>query len=767
MRQGVGCRYWCVRMAFHESLPQTIRFGLFELDIGNRELLKRGHKVKLQPRPLDVLLLLVEHAGRIVTREEIRERIWEADIFVDFERSINFAINQIRTALRDDPENPGFIETVPKHGYRFIAAIEFVDGSTQGLPNRPILIARMPVPTGDREPEQILTDSDESGAPVQPVTTLGVAPSSRKPHGIMFAILAAVLITIVTGTLLLRWRLKAPAEIKEEQLTKNSDDNPITNAAVSPDGRYFAYADLNGLHVKLFETGEVRDFAEPSELGTRRPHWLVSWLPDSARFLAVAYGIEDPPSTWQASVIGGTLRLLRKGAVAWSVSPDGTRVALTLADEREMWLIGLGSESPLKVADAGEKNWFSNLNWSPDGSRLLYIKHTSESGQFRNSLAITDLKSGTTATLLPDDLFGDLQWLRDGRIFYIIGVPNTHGAGCHYWIARLDSEALKFSSTPQKITQRESACISSVSATADGKRLYYLKHASKLSVYIADLAPGGTRISPPRHLSLTEDKEFPVAWTADSAEVILVSNRNDNWGFYRQRLDNDTATPILTGIRTPGLGAIFPRMSPDGAWLVYAPYPEDYVSGSAIDVLRVSLSGGTPQLVMRAPFYDTPRCARAPATLCAIATKNKDQLVFTGFDPLRGGRKELARMKLNDPERWYEWDLSPDNTRIAVLERGTSEIHVLSLRTHADEKFFVKGWNGLAALDWTPDGKGLFTSSLAKGSVLLHTDLNGNANVLWEPKGDGMTWAVPSPDGRHVAMPGFSMSSNVWSMRNF
>jgi hypothetical protein len=93
--------------------------------------------------------------------------------------------------------------------------------------------------------------------------------------------------------------------------------------------------------------------------------------------------------------------------------------------------------------------------------------------------------------------------------------------------------------------------------------------------------------------------------------------------------------------------------------------------------------------------------------------------------------------------------------------------HILSLRTHEDREFTIKGWSGLEALDWTYDGKGLFTSSRAAGSVLLHTDLQGNALVLWEPKGDNMIWAISSPDGHYVALPGFALSSNIWSMQDF
>jgi hypothetical protein len=92
---------------------------------------------------------------------------------------------------------------------------------------------------------------------------------------------------------------------------------------------------------------------------------------------------------------------------------------------------------------------------------------------------------------------------------------------------------------------------------------------------------------------------------------------------------------------------------------------------------------------------------------------------------------------------------------------------VLSIKTHVDHKISVQHWNNLLSLDWTADGKGLFTSSMQPSGVLLHVDLQGHADILWEPKGTKMPWAVPSPDGRHVAMPGYAQNSNAWMMQNF
>ena len=186
-----------------------------------------------------------------------------------------------------------------------------------------------------------------------------------------------------------------------------------------------------------------------------------------------------------------------------------------------------------------------------------------------------------------------------------------------------------------------------------------------------------------------------------------------------------------------------------------------------MDVLRVPMTGGTPQLLLRDNIADTVRCAQAPATICAIATgPDKKHLVFTSFDPVLGRGAELARFEV-EPDVHYTWAISPDATRIAILKRGTADIHVLSIKTHEDHKITVQHWNNLLSLDWTADGKGLFTSSMQPSGVLLHVDLQGHADILWEPKGTQMPWAVPSPDGRHVAMPGYAQNSNAWMMQNF
>jgi DNA-binding winged helix-turn-helix (wHTH) protein len=102
----------------------TYRFGIFELDLRSGELRKNGSKLKIQEQSLQVLALLLAHPGEPVTRDELRNQLWPADTFVDFDHSINAAIKRLREALSDEAENPRFIEILPRRGYRFIAPID-------------------------------------------------------------------------------------------------------------------------------------------------------------------------------------------------------------------------------------------------------------------------------------------------------------------------------------------------------------------------------------------------------------------------------------------------------------------------------------------------------------------------------------------------------------------------------------------------------------------------------------------------------------------
>jgi DNA-binding winged helix-turn-helix (wHTH) protein len=111
-----------------------LQFGVYELDRGAMELRKHGVIIRLQEQPLRVLAILVERPGEIVTREDLRERIWGKNTFVDFEQSLNKAVNRLREALDDEAGQPRYVETVPRRGYRFIAPVTGLNATEQPQP---------------------------------------------------------------------------------------------------------------------------------------------------------------------------------------------------------------------------------------------------------------------------------------------------------------------------------------------------------------------------------------------------------------------------------------------------------------------------------------------------------------------------------------------------------------------------------------------------------------------------------------------------------
>src|SRR5215472_18898742 len=143
------------------SKSRILRFATFEVDLQARELRKNGLKLKLQGQPLEVLAMLLEQPGELVSRERLRERLWPTDTFVDFDHGVNTAINRLRESLGDSADNPRFIETLPRRGYRFLASVESSAPVAQALR------------VGAAVPEAPPVPAKEAGAPFRKKKRLG------------------------------------------------------------------------------------------------------------------------------------------------------------------------------------------------------------------------------------------------------------------------------------------------------------------------------------------------------------------------------------------------------------------------------------------------------------------------------------------------------------------------------------------------------------------------------------------------------------------
>ena len=160
---------------------RVVRFGVFEVDLRAGELRKQGVKIRLQEQPFQILATLIERPGQVFTRGELRQKLWPAETFVDFEHSLNTAIKRLREALGDLAHSPRFIETLPRRGYRFIASVK--EPGRAKPPVGKIMLAVLPFDNLSANPEQ---EYFSDGLTEEMITQLGCLhprrPGGHRPH---------------------------------------------------------------------------------------------------------------------------------------------------------------------------------------------------------------------------------------------------------------------------------------------------------------------------------------------------------------------------------------------------------------------------------------------------------------------------------------------------------------------------------------------------------------------------------------------------------
>jgi serine/threonine protein kinase/Tol biopolymer transport system component len=576
---------------------------------------------------------------------------------------------------------------------------------------------------------------------------------------------------------------QALPQIKFRQLTINSTDNPLRAGSVSPDGKYAAYVDQQGMHVRNIETGTTQTIAPPTEIPKETLAWDLpdaAWLPDNVRFIANAHPVNEARDAWSApttdiwsfSRLGSPPRKLRASAGAWAVLPDGA-ISFGTEREHESWWMGPEGEAAQKLFE-GELNSqiIGPLAQSAADSKIILYVLSDASGEH---LLTRDLRGGPPVSLLTSadmrQIPGDYAWLPDGRLIYTafdhaLGAPDN----CNFWTLPLDLHTGRPGGKPQRLTNWTGFCTSGINVTADGRRLAFLKFSPGFgTASIAELAAAGTQISNPRHFIFEEADDGLADWTADGKTVIWISQRLDRFELYKQPLGSDTPELLAT---IPNASDELATVSPDGKWILVLTYPHSSPA-ELNQILRVPIGGGTPELMLKVPeLHASFSCARPPSMRCVLtelSDKNR-QMVVSDFDPIKGRGAELARFEF-DPQfnpkvSFALWSISPDGTRFAVSRGPAGPIQVYSFKDKSTHLIQPKGTIDLSNLAWAADGKAFYFSNRIKdGMELLHMDLQGNTKSLW--KNNDRTFCVPSPDGRFLAINDRKQNFNMWMMENF
>jgi len=561
-----------------------------------------------------------------------------------------------------------------------------------------------------------------------------------------------------------RQRLEPRPMLTERQLTHNTPENHAIGGEISPDGKHLAYADTRGLHLSVIDTGEVHDISLPEEIQTHL--WNASWFPDGEKLLLTAEGTTDGMVIWAQSVFGGAPRKLRVNSRAAVVSPQGTLIAFTTRQLRDIWVMGPNGENPRRVVSS-ESERFVTLAWAPTGQRLAYLSRSPDTNGFGGAVRTVALDGGAPTLVFEDarlhtESFSTLRWVRDGRLLFALqGHPGSEEA--NLWEITADPQTGKAAGKPQKITNWYGVTPLAASVSEDGSRLAVSKLRNRDDVYVSELTEKGTRIGVPRRLTFSDSRDFPCNWTPDSKAILLQSNRTGKFQIYRQLTDQQTAAPLIPASDEETT----PKLTPGGSWILYWANPLGTAQATTARLMRLPAAGGSPELILEAPMDETPSfdCPSHPDSACVFSRSEQGHRSYYVLDPVEGLGKALGKSQGDDL-----FAISPDGVRIAVtsVDKLGQQAHILDLRNGTERIFPLPPYRHIWSLAWAADGKALFAAVQSGEYFIVQMELDGTIRELLNRGRDHwLGFASPSPDGRQLAFAQQTYESNFWLLENF
>jgi DNA-binding winged helix-turn-helix (wHTH) protein/Tol biopolymer transport system component len=509
-----------------------IHFGVYELDRDAMELRKDGVRVRLQEQPFRVLMMLTERPGETITREQLQDRIW-GQTFVDFDQSLNKAVNRVREALNDNAGTPQYVETVPRRGYRFIAPVVAVPQNAVSV--------------------QI---------PAQPRS--GQSSSRTVFIAALTVVLAAIGIAIVAW-----WKQPTKHVSQEARLVVPFGWWPT----ISRDGKLLAYVSGVGSgpeHIWLQQTEGGQ--AIPVTSGPD-PDTVPDFSPDSTHI--AFFSQRRGGGIYIAPTLPGEPRLLvaAPGALSPRFSPTGDRVLYW--QEQKAFTVSVEGGQPLALPLNQDFTLYGPALWSPDGKEILfYGTRSAEQNKSAQWWIVPVERSGKPRVAhLPgveqnvEPAFAVCAWIRtaDGResIIYSTAQPRSW----KLWQIAISSRG-DFDEKPELLASGIGH-LSSGSASADGKVAYRIRDSTG-AIYQILISERGQKLGPVSQLPL------PLAGTHLSPSV----SRDGRWMAYDSNNpgepDNIRLRDLSTGTdhlldnkgRVPG-GGYFASISPDGSSVIF------------------------------------------------------------------------------------------------------------------------------------------------------------------------------------------------------
>jgi DNA-binding winged helix-turn-helix (wHTH) protein/Tol biopolymer transport system component len=736
------------------SVALLYQFDLYELHSQSYEIRRRGLRLRVPRSPMELLILLIERRQTVVSRKEIAARLWAEPNMVDVDQGINTAIRRIRELLRDDPSKPRFIETVVGTGYRFIAKVKEIEADVTAPPLTLV---------GEPEFSEASSRPAESTGAIQRQEVQIQALELKDAHR-GWEVSAAIALSLVlligfigfAGRQLYKKHKLSGYTASLVQITTNDSEQSVTAAAISPDGKWMAYGDINGISLRLLQSGKTIPLHGPENFRTER----IAWFPDQTKVLISGFDTEiASPQIWTVFITGEAPQPFRKNARNGIPSPDGTRVVFTANEDREMWISGIDGESahPL-IVDRFSKA-FSAIFWSGDGKRISYLRSRDVLGD--ENYESVDAGSGKLLALEKNVRFESACALADGRVFFLGGPKADLRNSRTLWEVNTDPLDGAFVSAPKRIATVDRARVVGLTISDQGDKLSAVMEKGQSHVFTGTMQKPGPRLVDVRRLTYDTRTDYPHSWLLDNHTVVFESDRSGTFRLYLQRLGDRTAREIETGTRP----AVLPQVTPDGKWILYAIKP--YVLPSVKDRLfRISVGGGISEEVAIGGPLDEFECPLLKGPGCVLReVQGKRIFVYYALDPITGKGREIARTSWM-PHILGDWGVSPDGSAVALTSHDVANprIRIVFLggnSTRPQQELPVPGCGTLAGISWSADGKGWYiTANTEFGTSLLSVNQHGESYVLRHTALS--TWGVPSPDGNKLAFVDQAIDSNVW-----
>jgi Tol biopolymer transport system component/DNA-binding winged helix-turn-helix (wHTH) protein len=564
--------------------PLSLKFGPFTVDVRTGELRKNGINVRLQDKPLRVLVALAERQGEIVTREDLQKRLWADETFVDFETGLNTAVSRLREALSDNSEKPRYIETIHRRGYRFLAAVDAAYDRSE-----------LPTEASAAAGETSTEPQFSVGAGAAEASELVIHPKTA------LWMLTAVIAVFVASAFTI-WSLTPMPEPRVLSIFPVTTTGKLDfYARPATDGVRIFYVERAGDHYDTMQASVNGGSEQKLDAPFRNTLiWDVS--PDGSHYLMTSFEHRgEPAALWSWPATGSPpakLGDLLSGSAAWS--PDGKMIAFNA-----------GHDLFLANADGTGKRLLRTFQeepdlpvWSPDGTWICFTLNDSE----RDSHAIWEVRVDGSG-LRPVDLGSTKpadtccgSWTPDGRYFIF---ADTNADVPRIWALREKGIWWRRSPRGPFLLVSEPTGSFSPRIGQDGKHLYFYERDIKADLERMDVAAGtfsaflpGTR---PMMPSFSRDGQW-IAY-ADLVTDVL----------YRRRSDSQE----LSEISVSGIKVWFPRWSPDGRKIAFT----GQLPGRPTNAFIVPADGGRPEpVVQSSDAFNDPDWGPDGHTLVVVRT---------------------------------------------------------------------------------------------------------------------------------------------------